>query len=270
MRFYWKTSLKTLNMPRQKTKHTQILSERVRKSTFKRRLDSLFKKAHELSILCGVEIIVIVRDPKESHPSVWPSHDRAMNGVMKFLARSKEPGPKKMVLHEKFLNDKLKGLNERLHKLQKKNDETEAGFLMNQLSEGGAFNELDMRQLNGLDQFADQKLKRLERRYGELAAVQRQLLHTDNSHHFQMTTAAIARTENTSVAFATSNATLTGDMTDDRLFSNTMPGIQNSVGMARGFNIVPDSTEVARSFIEGNQDGVPDEFGRVWPSIFYP
>lgn len=250
-------------MPRQKTKHTQILSEKVRKSTFKRRLDSLFKKAHELSVLCGVEIIVIVRDPKESHSSVWPSHDRAMNGVMKFLARSKEPGPKKMVLHEKFLNDKLKGLTERLLKLQKKNEETEAGFLMNQLSEGGAFNELEMRQLNGLDRFADQKLKKLERRYGEFAAVQRQLLHTDNSHHFQ-----IARTENNSVALATNaNATLTGDMTDGRLFSNT---IQNSVGMSRGFNIVPDSTEVARSFIEGNQDGVPDEFGRVWRSIFYP
>ncbi|KAH6779761.1 hypothetical protein C2S52_010998 [Perilla frutescens var. hirtella] len=258
-------------MPRQKTKHTQIVSERVRKSTFKRRLDSLFKKAYELSILCGVEIVIIVRDPKEDHSTMWPSQDQVMNGVMKFLARSKEPGPKKMVLHEKFLNDKLKVINERLLKLQKKNEETEMGFLMNQLIEGGTFNELDLRQLNGLDQFVDEKLKKLMSRYDDLAGVQGQLSRTENSHHFQMTSGTTARTENSSGAIATTSImTLMGDVTEDRWFSNTMPGIQNNLGISRGINIVPGSTEFERSFIEGNQGGVPDEFGRAWPTIFNP
>lgn len=256
-------------MPRQKTKHTQILSERVRKSTFKRRLDSLFKKAHELSILCGVEIVIIVHDPKEAHSTLWPSHDKVMSGVMKFLARSKEPGPKKMVLHEKFLSDKLKGITDRLLKLQKKNDETEMGFLMNQLFEGGIFNELDLNQLNRLDQFVEEKLKKLENRYNELAGVQVQVSGTEDLHHFQMMPATAERASNRSGDLATTSiATLTGDTAEDRWFGNAMPAIQNSFGMSRGINI--GSTEVARSFIEGNQSGVPEEFGRVWPTNFYP
>ncbi|KAL1548688.1 agamous-like MADS-box protein AGL80 [Salvia divinorum] len=242
-------------MPRQKTKHTQILSERVRKSTFKRRLDSLIKKAHELSVLCGVEIVIIVHDPKESHSTLWPSHDQVMNGVMKFMARSKEPGPKKMVLHEKFLSDKLKSMTDRLLKLQKKNDETEMGFLMTQLLEGAIFNELDVRQLNGLDQFVEEKLKKLESRHNELAGAQGQLLGTNNLHHIQMTP---AMAENRSGYFATTS------ITEERWFG---PGIQNTFGMSRGINL--GSSELARSFTDWNQGGVPGEFGRVWPTNFY-
>lgn len=229
----------------------------------------MFKKAHELSVLCGVEIVIIVHDPKEAHSTLWPSHDKVMNGVMKFLARSKEPGPKKMVLHEKFLSDKLKSITDKLLRLQKKNDETEMGFLMNQLFEGGIFNELDLRQLNGLDEFVNEKLKKLENRYNELAGVQGQVSCINNLHHFQMTPATTERIVNTSSEFAmTSITTLTGDTTEDRWFGNTMPGIQNSFGRSRGINI--GSTEVARSFFDGNQGGVPDEFGRAWPTNFYP
>ncbi|KAG6427982.1 hypothetical protein SASPL_112230 [Salvia splendens] len=246
-------------MPRQKTKHTQIVSERVRKSTFKRRLDSLIKKAHELSVLCGVEVVIIVHDPKESHSTLWPSHDHVMNGVMKFMARSKEPGPKKMVLHDKFLSDKLKSMTDRLLKLQKKNDETEMRFLMTRIFEGGIFNELDVRQLNGLDWFVEEKLKKLENRYNELAGAQGQLLCTNgnNLHHSQMTPATV---ENRSGDFATTSIVAS----EDGWFG---PGIQNTFGMSRGINL--GSTEVARSFADWNQGGVTDEFGRVWPTNFY-
>ncbi|KAG6431028.1 hypothetical protein SASPL_109103 [Salvia splendens] len=227
-------------MPRQKTKHTQILSERVRNSTFKRRLDSLFKKAHELLVLCGVEIVIIVNGPKESHSTLWPSHDQVMNGVMKFMARSKEPGPKKVVLHDKFLSDKLKSMTDRLLKLQKKNDETEMGFLMTRLFEGGIFNELDVRQLNGLDQFVEEKLKKLENRYNELAGALAQ--------HIQMTT------ENRSGDIAATS------ITEEGIWFG--PGIQNTFGMSRGINL--ESTAVTRSFVDWN------EIGRVWPTTFYP
>ncbi|XP_042056407.1 MADS-box transcription factor PHERES 2-like [Salvia splendens] len=224
------------------------------KSTFQRRLDSLFKKAHELSVLCGVEIVIIVNDPKESYSTLWPSREQVMNGVMKFMARSKEPGPKKMVLHDKFLSDKLKSMTDRLLKLQKKNDETEMGFLMTRLFEGGVFNELDVRQLNGLDQFVEEKLKKLENRYNELAGAQGQLLCTNNPHHIQM------MTENRSGDFATTSIT-----EKERWFG---PGIENTFGMSRGINL--GSTEVARSFADWNQSGVPDELGRAWAANFYP
>ena len=211
----------------------------------------MIKKAHELSVLCGVEVVIIVHDPKESHSTLWPSHDQVMNGVMKFMARSKEPGPKKMVLHDKFLSDKLKSMTDRLLKLQKKNDETEMGFLMTRLFEGGIFNELDVRQLNGLDQFVEEKLKKLENRYNELAGAQGQLLWTNNPHHIQMTT------ENRSGEFATTWIT-----EEDRWLS------QNTFGMSRGINL--GSTEVARSLADGNPSGVPDEIGRMWLANFYP
>lgn len=222
-------------MPRQKTKHTQILSERLRKSTFKRRLDSLFKKAHELSILCGIEVFIIVNDLKEGHSTLWPSQEKVTTGVMKFMARLNEPGPKKMVLHDKFLSDRLKSITERLLKLQKKNDEKEMRFLMNRLFEGGTINELDLRQLDGLDHFIDEKLKKLESRYKELTKVQVHVPVTENLQHFQMTPAANAITDN---------------MTEEEWFF-----------LSRGIDIGPN---------EGNQGGLLDEFESVWPTNFYP
>lgn len=229
-------------MPRQKTKHAPILSERLRKSTFKRRLDSLFKKAHELSVLCGIEVFIIVNDPKEGHSTLWPSQEKVRSGIMKFMTRLNEPGPKKMVLHDKFLSDRLKIITERLLKLQKKNDEKEMRFLMNRLFEGGTFNELDLRQLDGLDHFIDEKLKILENRYNELTKLQVQVPITENLHQFQMTPAANELTEN---------------LTDEEWFF-----------MSRAIDIGP--SEASRTFIEGNQDGLLEELERVWPTNFYP
>ncbi|XP_042051627.1 uncharacterized protein LOC121796935 [Salvia splendens] len=171
-----------------------------------------------------------------------------------------------MVLHDIFLSDKLKSMTDRLLKLQKKNDETEMRFLMTRLFEGGIFNELDLRQLNGLDQFVEEKLKKLENRYDELAGAQGKLMCTNNLHHSQMTP---AMSENRSGNFATNNLTIVHDpkeshsivATEDRWFG---PGIPNTFGMSRGINL--GSTEVARSFTDWNQG---DEFGRVWPTNFY-
>lgn len=262
-------------MPRQRTKHTQIPSERVRKSTFKRRLDSLFKKANELSILCGIEIVIIIHNPDEGHSTLWPSQDKVMNGVMKFLTIPERERLKKMVLQEKFLTDKVQDMAEKLLKIQKKNEETEMGFLMNQLIDGKTFDELDIRQLIGLDQFVDEKLKKLQNRNDELDEVQDPLSMTEISRHwhpsFQMAKAKIARKGKKSGAFATTSiATLMEDMREDKGFSDTMSGIQNNLGLLKGIDIVPESTEVTRSFIEGNQGEVLDDFGRVWHTIFSP
>ncbi|KAK6119381.1 hypothetical protein DH2020_046876 [Rehmannia glutinosa] len=226
-------------MARKKIKHTQIPNERVRKSTLKKRLESLYKKANELSILCDVEMFIVIHNPNEGNSTLWPSQEKAMNGILKFLTFPEKERLKKMVLQEKFLSEKVQDMAETLLNLQNKNDETEMGFLMNQLIIGKTFDELDSGQLNGLYHFVDEKLKKLKNRSDEID-------ETRNSGPFARTS-IIKPMDN---------------MSGDMFFSGTMAGIQKNLG--------PEPTEVMSSFTEGNQGGLLDEFNQVWPTIFSP
>lgn len=233
----------------------------------------MFKKGRELSILCGVEVVMIVQDHEEGHSTLWPSPDKVMDGVMKFTSIPERERLKKMVLQEKFLMNKLQDMSEKLLKLQKMNEEREMGFLMNQFINGTSIDELDTRQLNGMYRFADENLKKLQSGIDGPEMGQGQLLKRDTSHRchpsFQMPMAKIARgcQENG----ATSNAARMEDMKEDRWFGdNTVSGIQNNFGFYKGEDVLPESNEVVRSFNEGNQGEIRDGFGNVWPTFFSP
>ncbi|GER31229.1 MADS-box family protein [Striga asiatica] len=157
-------------MARKRAKHGPITNERARDSILKRRLESLYKKAHELSILCNLEMFIVILNPNEdTHPIMWPSHDKAMAGITKFLAFPEQERARKMVLQEKLLTDKMHEMIEKLSKLRKKNDETEIEILTKRVIDGGQMlNELDSDQLNRMTRFVDEKMKRLQKRRDEL------------------------------------------------------------------------------------------------------
>ena len=72
-------------MGRQKIEIKKIESEEARQVCFSKRRAGLFKKANELSILCGAEIGVIVFSPAGKpfsfgHPSVDSIIDRFLSG----------------------------------------------------------------------------------------------------------------------------------------------------------------------------------------------
>ncbi|GFP97897.1 agamous-like mads-box protein agl80 [Phtheirospermum japonicum] len=160
-------------MARKKVKHAMIPNERVRKSTLKRRVETLYKKAHELSILCNIEIFIILLDRKEGDLTLWPSQDKAMDGIAKFLAFPEQERLKKMVLQEKHLTDKMQDVAEQISKLRKNNDETEMKILMKQVVDGKSFDELDLDQMNSLNHLIDENLEKLRRRSDELDEMQR-------------------------------------------------------------------------------------------------
>lgn len=257
-------------MPRKKTRHTQITSESVRNSTLKRRQDSLFKTANELSILCGIEVLIVIHNPNEGHSTLWPSQDVVMDGIVKFLTYPERERLKKMVLQEKFLTDKLQDMAEKLLKLQNKNDETEMRLLVNQLTDGKTFDELNVRELNDLYHLVDEKLKGLQNRIAEFDAVQGRLSLTDISRNlhpsFQVAEATSIRKGQDNGAFARASiTTLTEDMSEDKWFSNTMTGIHNNLHLFEGTNMEPEANVDTSFFFEGNQGEFVDE---VWPVFF--
>ncbi|KAL3649456.1 hypothetical protein CASFOL_005859 [Castilleja foliolosa] len=155
-------------MARKKVKFAMITNKRLRKSTEKRRVTNLFKKAHELSILCNIEMFIIIFNRNEGETTMWPSQDMVMNGVSKFLAIPEQERVKKMVLQEKHLTDKMEELSEKISKLRLKNDDTEMKILMKQFNDGKSFNDEEMDRMNHL---IDESLKRLKKRSDELDAM---------------------------------------------------------------------------------------------------
>ena len=85
------------SMGRQKIKIAKIEIKNHLQVTFSKRRSGLYKKAHELSTLCGVELAIIVFSPAGKvfsfgHPSVDYIID-------KFIARCRNPQPNSSALH---------------------------------------------------------------------------------------------------------------------------------------------------------------------------
>ncbi|XP_051149457.1 agamous-like MADS-box protein AGL80 [Andrographis paniculata] len=256
-------------MAPKKSKYVEISSERVRNSTLKRRLDGLYKKAHELSVLCGVDIAVIIHDSGEGNTMLWPSPDKVINDVDKFLSLPDQERLKKMVLQENYLMDKVKDMTERVSELRQKNEETEMGFVLNQLINGKNLNELDTRQLNSVYQLVDKKLKNVQTRNEELEGVQDNTPAADIAGHclpfLPGSEAAAARKSQDSCPPAATP--ITTFMQDMAVNGENMFGIQDNLNLWKGSDIEPEPTKAATPFNEGNQ---LDDFSQVWSSIFSP
>lgn len=75
-------------MPRKKVKMSYIENKSKRKVTYKRRVESLMKKAKELSILCGAVVCFIVYSSFEPEPRVWTTAaGDTVSGVYDILLR---------------------------------------------------------------------------------------------------------------------------------------------------------------------------------------
>ncbi|XP_073148969.1 agamous-like MADS-box protein AGL80 [Henckelia pumila] len=175
-------------MPRKRTKFAKISDENERASTFKKRVDSLFKKASELSILCGVYICIIILNPSDGTLITWSSEDEVQQGFSKFLRFPEEERLKKMVLRENFLKRRVDEEAKSLMKLRKENEEKEMEILMDQTMNGASIDELDENQLNGLLLLADDKIKMLENRKDDLEKQQGQLFIEGERNGFVMET----------------------------------------------------------------------------------
>lgn len=152
-----------------RVKHEQISTERKRNAVFRKRVESLTKKANDLSILCGVDIGIVIHKSAENNAVLWPSPEIFGERLRKFLDFSDMERAKKMVIHEKYLDERLNNESEDMLRSHNKNDLIEPQLLINELiMQGKNFYKDDVIQLNGLQFFTAEMLKKLENRDNEL------------------------------------------------------------------------------------------------------
>ncbi|KAJ4760370.1 Agamous-like MADS-box protein AGL35 [Rhynchospora pubera] len=105
----------------------------VRSATFRKRRASLFKKANELAILCGVEVsIVVAASPDDPAPEIWPSLEEAANMASyasAYTTNKKDNQTKKVAQQVADMQVELK-------KLEMENQELEAQLFLEETLSG--------------------------------------------------------------------------------------------------------------------------------------
>jgi len=155
-------------MATKRLRDTRNYSENVRNSILERRETSLFKKAKELSILCDVEVAIIIFRPGKIHPIAWKSTSLAQDVLTRYLSFIEFKRLEKLVTHEDYLQKKVDKKEEQISKLEKMNEAKEMEILFNQLVEGKSIDELDAREMKGLLKVFAAKLAKLDERKKEL------------------------------------------------------------------------------------------------------
>ncbi|KAK4353002.1 hypothetical protein RND71_028520 [Anisodus tanguticus] len=97
-----------------------------------KKIASLSKQAKELSILCDIQVALIVCSHGETIPSISPNEDEARVIVNKYLSHSEEERSKKLITLETYLSKKLE---EEEENNTRKIEEKKIEILFNQLYE---------------------------------------------------------------------------------------------------------------------------------------
>ncbi|XP_015060034.1 MADS-box transcription factor 47-like [Solanum pennellii] len=144
---------------------TRNLDPRMKKVILDKRIEALFKQANELSILCDIEVGVIVFGPGENNAFVWPSVAQASDRVKNYLASIETAKVKKLSTHvdelEKIVDARIKRVYEKEQMVKRKEMEK----LFNDLVEAKIqFNELDTTETRGLLNLFDTKKIQLNER----------------------------------------------------------------------------------------------------------
>ncbi|KAI8003194.1 MADS-box transcription factor PHERES 2 [Camellia lanceoleosa] len=141
-----------------------ITDNAARKTTLRKRRAGMIKKISELSTLCDIEAGIVIYNPGEVTPTVWPSYEYMKQMFKRFLSMSIIDRSQKMVTYEGYIIQIITKETENNITEKKNNDKKEIQEIMNQTFEGNDLNELDMTRLNLLSLLADDKLKQLKKR----------------------------------------------------------------------------------------------------------
>ncbi|KAK4727253.1 hypothetical protein R3W88_032170 [Solanum pinnatisectum] len=219
-------------MDRKRLRNTRNNSENVRNSLLDKRATSLFKKAEEFSILCDIDIAIIIFRPREIQPIVWKSTNLAKEVLVKYSKFSEEERIKKLMIHEEYLSKKVNEKEEKIEKIEKMNEEKEMEILFNQLVEGKNIAELTAREIQGLLKLSNTKIAKLHERKENI-----------NQQHQS------SQPQNSPSNFKFSNENVTplpnsvDDLINDMWFVETMATNHNYFGLGDGNNIDSAPTE---------------------------
>ncbi|PHT97243.1 hypothetical protein BC332_33831 [Capsicum chinense] len=123
---------------------SRIVDPRKRKVLLDKRLESLYKKAKHLEILCDIEIGMFFFTPGDQNIFAWPSLTQATDWVKNYIASFDKQRPIKMVKHEDFLQSVLNAKEGKINQLEKLVEKKEMEYNFNQLVEARKrFDELE-------------------------------------------------------------------------------------------------------------------------------
>uniref|UniRef100_K4DD49 MADS-box domain-containing protein n=1 Tax=Solanum lycopersicum TaxID=4081 RepID=K4DD49_SOLLC len=113
-------------MATKRLRDTANYNENVRNSILDKRVTSLFKKAEELSIVCDVEVAIIIFRPGKIQPITWKSPSLAQDVLTRYLSFIEFKRLSKLVTHEDYLQKKVDKKEEQISKLEKMNEMEES------------------------------------------------------------------------------------------------------------------------------------------------
>ncbi|KAF0920584.1 hypothetical protein E2562_035728 [Oryza meyeriana var. granulata] len=158
-------------MARKKVKLQRIANDAKRRTTFRKRLKGLTKKASELATLCGVDTCLVVYGEGEAQATeVWPSVPEATGVLERFKAMPQLDRYKKMTDLEGFLKERIGKLLEQRKKARCDADESETKLLLVEALDGRrvGLEGLTIEQLTSLGWMADARLKIVNERLEKL------------------------------------------------------------------------------------------------------
>lgn len=156
------------NMTRKRIKHEEIANEDRRNVTFRKRRDGLLKKANELSILCGVDVGIVIHRKEQSNAVLWPSPPIFGERVQKFMEFRNEDRERRIATHESFVEQMMQGEMEDLVKMKKAIQIKESQQLLINSMQTNSFNPFRLEQLNAMISFADHMLNKLQQKDNQL------------------------------------------------------------------------------------------------------
>ncbi|KAG0530545.1 hypothetical protein BDA96_05G195900 [Sorghum bicolor] len=123
-------------MVRKKVNLQWISNNATRRATYKRRYQSLVKKASELTTLCGTNMCVVVYADSKAQPDVSPSDEEAKKLLKKFKDMPNVDSLKKTQSQAEFLQRRTFKLHEETSKLDQENRERETLVLLHDSLDG--------------------------------------------------------------------------------------------------------------------------------------
>ncbi|KAL1566075.1 MADS-box transcription factor PHERES 1-like [Salvia divinorum] len=152
---------------RSKIKLEEIPDKDRRNATFLKRTEGLKEKANELSILCGVDVGLVVHRKEQSNAVLWPSPESLGSRLQRFVESRHAERERRITTHEGLVKQMVQGEMENLEKLRNAIRLKESRQLVVKSMQTGSINGFGIDQLNAMSSFADHMIKKLQQRDNE-------------------------------------------------------------------------------------------------------
>ena len=167
--FLFFSSPNILNMPKRKlgNNNEYIKDDVARKVTYKKRKKGLMTKLDQITTLCGVQACGIINGPYKPGFEVWPNDEGVRSVLKKFESMPDMDRRKHMENKTRYLQNRIKKVQEKLQKQRMLNRSLETDILMSDCLSGkvSIAGDLDIPKKQAISSLADQNLFEIDERF---------------------------------------------------------------------------------------------------------